>query len=605
MPAAGACDYSEVVEIDLAEVVAGISGPKRPQDRIDLADAGRSWAELLTAPLPQGYGLPPDERIRVVSTRVGATNRAPERGPLAARGGGDQREGPMSRDTSALTELEMMNNRPTPDVVETTHDTHVPVAIGHGSVVIAAITSCTNTSNPAVMIEAGLLARNAAMKGLRPKPYVKTSLAPGSRAVTDYLDRLGLLKHLEALGFGVVAYGCTTCIGNSGPLDPHVERAVERNALIAASVLSGNRNFEARIHHAVRANFLMSPALVIAFALAGRIDLDLRRDPIGRDQAGRDVWLRDIWPSRADVDSLLATISDPSSYRRLYSDARMALPKWRDIPAPEGLLFDWDPSSTYIREPPFFGSFSMEPDQLSDIDGARAIALFGDSVTTDHISPAGAIAPGSPAARYLQDLEVGVPDFNSYGARRGNHEVMMRGTFANVRIRNLMARGAEGGVTTHHPSGDRMAIYDACMRYASERVPVVVLAGHEYGSGSSRDWAAKGPRLLGVRAVVARSFERIHRSNLVGMGVLPCQFPDGESAATLGLDGSEVYDLRETAALDRPLPTARLVIHRRDGTAVEVSVSLRIETPIEVDYVRHGGLLPYTLRHLMRRSAPR
>jgi aconitate hydratase len=469
-------------------------------------------------------------------------------------------------------------------------------------VVIAAITSCTNTSNPAVMLAAGLVARKAAARGLRPPPWVKTSLAPGSRVVTGYLQATGLQKDLDALGFQTVGYGCTTCIGNSGPLDPKLEERIRARDLSVASVLSGNRNFEARIHPAVKANFLMSPPLVVAFALAGSVEVDLAAEPLGRDREGKPVYLRDIWPSQAEVDALLGAASAPGRYRENYASVGEGSPDWRALPAPSGVEYGWDPASTYVREPPYFEGFSPQapPAASGPLLGMRALAILGDSVTTDHISPAGSIEPSSPAGQYLQAHGVGVAEFNSYGARRGNHEVMVRGTFANVRIKNLMLPGVEGGLTAHQPSGDRMSIHAAAARYAKEGIPLLVIAGLEYGTGSSRDWAAKGTRLLGVRAVVARSFERIHRGNLVGMGVLPLQLPEGASAETLRLDGSERYDLLGLEGGLSPRKAATLLARRGDGREERIPLTLRIDTPIEVEYFRHGGILPYVLRRVAR-----
>ena len=436
-------------------------------------------------------------------------------------------------------------------------------------------------------------------KGLRVGAKVKNSLAPGSRVVTEYLERTGLQPYLNQLGFNLVGYGCTTCIGNSGPLDPAIEQVVNERDVIAASVLSGNRNFEARVHQSIKANFLMSPPLVVAFALAGRVDLDLSQEPIGTGKDGEDVYLRDIWPSMQEINELMGKAFDPETYRRLYSNFAEQNPLWNEIPSSTGNVYEWDPESTYIREPPYFDDFHSTFVPVTDVKGARPLAIFGDSVTTDHISPAGAIKPSAPAGLYLQERGVDIKDFNSYGARRGNHEVMVRGTFANVRIKNMMVPGVEGGVTIHHPDGERMSIYDAAMRYQAEGVPLVIIAGQEYGTGSSRDWAAKGTRLLGVKAVIAQSFERIHRSNLVGMGVLPCQFKDDTNAASLRLDGSERFDLFGVEDGIDPREEITLVIHRASGAIEEVPVILRIDTPIEVDYYRHGGILPYVLRQLL------
>jgi len=497
----------------------------------------------------------------------------------------------------------MMNNRPTPDRVAELLPEEFPKAhvdLGHGDVLIAAITSCTNTSNPSVMLAAGLLAKKAVERGLKVRPTVKTSLAPGSRVVTEYLEKTGLQPYLNQLGFNLVGYGCTTCIGNSGPLDPSIEDIVVDHDLIAASVLSGNRNFEARVHQSIKANFLMSPPLVVAFALAGRIDRDLSKEPLGEDKEGKDVFLRDIWPTMVEVGAMMSAALDAETYRRLYSKFAEQNPMWNEIPTSTGLTYKWDPESTYIQEPPFFEGFGAEVGEMEDIHGARPLAIFGDSVTTDHISPAGAIKGTSPAGVYLQQRGVDVADFNSYGSRRGNHEVMMRGTFANVRIKNLMVPGTEGGVTLHQPDGERMSIYDAAMKYLSEGTPLVVLAGQEYGTGSSRDWAAKGTRLLGVKAVIAQSFERIHRSNLVGMGVLPCQFKEGVNAASLNLEGTETFDITGLENVEvQPRQDVTLTIHRADGSSEQLPVTLRIDTPIEIDYYLHGGILPYVLRQLL------
>jgi aconitate hydratase len=461
----------------------------------------------------------------------------------------------------------------------------------HGRVAIAAITSCTNTSNPSVMLAAGLVARRAVERGLRTAPGVKTSLAPGSRVVSRYLEETGLQRDLDALGFQLVGFGCTTCIGNSGPLDPQVERAIAADDLVVAAVLSGNRNFEARVHPLVKANFLASPPLVVAFALAGRIDVDLEREPLGTGADGRPVFLRELWPKTSEIEELRRRAAGPDRYRDNYG-AGAVDPRWSELPVRGGVLYEWDPSSTFIQEPPWLAGGGGA---AGDVTGARALALFGDSVTTDHISPAGAIDPESPAGRYLRSLGVGPADFNSYGSRRGNHHVMVRGTFANVRIRNLMVPGVEGGVTIHQPSGWRMSIHEAAMEYAATRTPLVVVAGQEYGSGSSRDWAAKGPALLGVKVVVARSFERIHRANLAGMGILPVQLPEGASVASLGLDGTETYDLVGLAGGLAPRMKATLVVRRADGRREEVPVMVRLDTPVEVEYLRRGGILPYVL----------
>jgi aconitate hydratase len=601
IPRGGECDYSQVIDLDLADVRASVSGPRRPQDRIPLPDLGRVFRELLVGSTASGgYGRPPDSISRRFRARLGGAAPA---APLS--GGGKQESEPFvagRKDTNPLTEIEMVNNRPTPTRVEDLPDEALPsgsVSLGHGDVLIAAITSCTNTSNPTLMIGAALLAKKAVERGLSVPPYVKPSFAPGSRVVTDYLARAGLQTYLDRLGFHLVGYGCTTCIGNSGPLDPGIEEVVAGNDIVAASVLSGNRNFEARIQQSIRANFLMSPPLVVAFALAGRVDRDLTTEPIGRDPSGRDVFLRELWPSSAEVQAIAIDAVRPESYTRLYGRSAEENPLWNEIAAPAGKVYAWDSSSTYIQEPPFFDRFSMTPGDVCDIRGARALAIFGDSVTTDHISPAGAIKKDSPAGLYLQERGVEPEDFNSYGARRGNDRVMTRGTFANVRIHNLMVPGEEGGVTVHQPHGERMSIYDAAIKYQAAGVPLLVFAGQEYGSGSSRDWAAKGTKLLGVRAVVAESFERIHRSNLVGMGVLPCQFAEGVNARTLGLDGTETFDLTGVEGKIRPRAELNLAIRSQNGDSREVAVRARIDTPIEADYYRHGGILPYVLRQLV------
>jgi aconitate hydratase len=606
IPRKGECEYSTLLELDLNSVEPSVSGPKRPQDRIGLSELKSKFVELLQKPLGEnGYNKSSDDigkRFPAVigaqqnGTRTGGGEQETETAPVPLHGATSE------KNTSVVSETEMINNRPTPDRVEVSEaigvqGTHVD--LGHGAVLIAAITSCTNTSNPSVMLAAGLLAKKAVEKGLSVNRTVKTSLAPGSRAVTDYLARTGLQPYLDHLGFNLVGYGCTTCIGNSGPLDPGLEEAISKYDVVAASVLSGNRNFEARVHQSIKANFLMSPPLVVAFALAGRVDINLSEEPLGKGRDGSDVFLRDIWPATEEVREQMSAAFDAATYRSLYSNFIDANPMWNEIPTTLGGVYEWDTESTYIQEPPYFNGFSMQPGAVTPIKGARALAIFGDSVTTDHISPAGAIKPSSPAGLYLQQKGVSVADFNSYGARRGNDRVMTRGTFANVRIKNLMVPGVEGGVTVHQPQGEVMSIYDAAIRYQAADVPLMVFAGQEYGTGSSRDWAAKGTRLLGVRAVVAQSFERIHRSNLVGMGVLPCQFKEGTNAQTLRLDGSETYDLTGFEEGIMPRQDLTLVIHRATGETEEASVTLRIDTPIEVDYYQHGGILPYVLRQLL------
>ncbi len=611
MPAAGTIAYTELLDLDLSSVQPGVAGPKRPQDRINLSDLKEKFCTLLSLPAAEsGYNKAPTEATREFFVRTGVRAGAiSAANPLT--GGGEQAietipEGtdPLESavDTATGTEIEMMQNRPTPDRVEEVpagEFTKTIAALHHGDVVIAAITSCTNTSNPSVMLAAGLLAKKAVEKGLSVRPVVKTSLAPGSRVVTAYLDKTGLQPFLSALGFQTVGYGCTTCIGNSGPLDPNVEDVVTSNDLVVASVLSGNRNFEARVHQSVKANFLMSPPLVVAFAIAGRIDIDMTSEPLGNGKNGEPVYLRDIWPGMDEIAGALRSATDPETYRRLYSDFAGQNPLWEEVPTSTGNVYSWDENSTYIQEPPYFDKFGMDPDTAKDVKGARPLAIFGDSVTTDHISPAGAIKASSPAGLYLQGKGVEPQDFNSYGSRRGNDKVMVRGTFANVRINNLMVPGTEGGVTLHQPGGEEMSIYDASIRYHAAGTPLVIFAGHEYGTGSSRDWAAKGTRELGVKAVIARSYERIHRSNLVGMGVLPCQFKDADSAQTLKLDGSETFDLMGLAGGITPQQDLTLVVHRTGEAAKEIPITLRIDTPIEVDYFLHGGILPYVLRQLL------
>jgi len=549
MPAKGDIDYSTVIDLDLGSIRPSVAGPKRPQDRIDLGNLKAKFTELFSAPAAEnGFSKKAADLARRVKTSDG-------------------------------------------------------IDIGSGDVLIAAITSCTNTSNPSVLIAAGLLAKKAVERGLTVSRHIKTSLAPGSRVVTEYLQAAGLLASLDKLGFNVAAYGCTTCIGNSGPLAEPVEKAVVDNDLVCAAVLSGNRNFEARIHANIRANFLASPPLVVAYAIAGTVLRNLETEPLGQGKDG-PVYLKDVWPTSDEIQALMKFAIDPAVFGRMYANLADTNPLWKGIASAAGQVYDW-PKSTYIAEPPFFEDFGMSAGTAKDVMGARVLGLFGDSVTTDHISPAGAIKDTSPAGKYLIDHQVMKPDFNSYGARRGNHDVMMRGTFANVRIKNLMlpakADGSrvEGGVTLHQPTGEQMPIYDAAMKYIAAGTPTVIFGGEEYGTGSSRDWAAKGTQLLGVKAVVARSFERIHRSNLVGMGVLPCQFKGSDSAASLGLKGDEQVDVVGLEGGIRPQMDVTLVIHGKDGSTRKVTVLLRIDTPIEVDYYLHGGILPYVLRELV------
>jgi aconitate hydratase len=584
-------DYSQVLELDLATIVPSVAGPKRPQDRIEVPKLKDTFLKILTRPVGEGgFGLDPDdvdETVRVSSKQHGHEI--------------DHSYG-HRKDKVDPSESEMRDLHPTPDLPQELPLSAFPefdTEIGHGKVLIAAITSCTNTSNPGVMIGAGLVAKRAVERGLQVNPVVKTSLAPGSRVVSDYLQKTDLQKYLDQLGFNLVGYGCTTCIGNSGPLAAPVEEAITENELVCASVLSGNRNFEARVHQSIKANFLMSPPLVVAYALAGRVDIDLASEPLGTDKDGQPVKLADLWPSLQEVRDAMQSAIKPDVFRQLYRDFAEQNPKWNEIPTSAGHVYDWDAKSTYIQEPPFFTGFSLEPGRIAAIEGARALGIFGDSVTTDHISPAGSIKKSSPAGRYLIDEGVNVLDFNSYGSRRGNDRVMTRGTFANVRIKNLMVPGTEGGVTRHQPDGEVMSIYDAARKYQEDGTSLVVIAGQEYGTGSSRDWAAKGTKLLGVKAVVAASFERIHRSNLVGMGVLPLQFKEGTSAQSLKLDGSETYDIVGLGDDLKPQQDLTLRIHRADGKSEDVPVRCRIDTPIEIDYYQHGGILPYVLRQLV------
>jgi aconitate hydratase len=549
MPKKGQLDYSDVVELDLSTVTPAVSGPRRPHDRIDLPKIKSRFAELMGKPVADGgYG----------------------------KSAADVQSGAQRYQTGK------------PEV-----------QIGHGDVLISAITSCTNTSNPGVLLAAGLLAKKAVEKGLKPPSHVKTSLAPGSRAVTEYLKNAGLLSYLEQLGYYLAGYGCTTCIGNSGPLDPKIDETVSKNDLVGAAVLSGNRNFEARIHQNIKANFLMSPPLVVAFGIAGNVNIDMSKDPLGADRNGQPVFLKDIWPSQKEIAEVMKYATDPNMYKKVFSAFQEGNPMWDEIPAAVGSTYKWDEKSTYVRLPPYFEGFAMKPGKVDDVKGARVLGIFGDAITTDHISPAGGIRATAPAGKYLQEHGVAVADFNTYGARRGNHEVMMRGTFANIRIKNLMVPGTEGGITIHHPSGEKTSIYEAAMRYIKDGVPSVVFGGDEYGQGSSRDWAAKGPQLLGVKACIVRNFERIHRANLVFMGVLPLEFKAGTTAQTLKLDGSETIDITGISKGITPMQDVTMTVRRKDGKTENVPLTLRIDTPIEVDYYQHGGILPYVLRELL------
>ena len=559
-------EYSSVLSLDLAEVKPSLAGPKRPQDRVLLVD------------MKQNY------RDNVAGLADARSKRSAGASAMIAEGGGAA-VGNQEVLQSGCVDIELDGKK---------------LPLKDGAVVIAAITSCTNTSNPAVMLGAGLLARNAVKRGLKVQPWVKTSLGPGSLVVTDYLKKAGLMDDLEALGFHVVGYGCTTCIGNSGPLPAEVSAGIAKGDLNVVSVLSGNRNFEGRVHAEVRMNYLASPPLVVAYALAGTADIDLSREPLGTGSDGEPVYLRDIWPSNKEIGDLIAATVGPEMFRHNYADVFRGDSRWNRIDAPTGQIYAWDAASTYIKNPPYFAGMTMDVGRIEDLQGARMLGLFGDSITTDHISPAGNIKASSPAGRYLQARGVLPADFNSYGSRRGNDEVMLRGTFANIRIRNLMLGGEEGGNTLHQPSGEKLSIFDAAMKYKTEGVPLVVIAGKEYGTGSSRDWAAKGTYLLGVRAVIAESFERIHRSNLVGMGVLPLQFLPGENATSLGLRGDEVFDVQGLD--DGRARVAEVSANRADGTRIAFKVQVLLLTPKEVEYYRHGGLLHYVLRQLAQQN---
>ncbi len=592
MPKVGQIDYSKVVELDLGTIAPCVSGPKRPQDRIDVPDLKRAFLELLTKDVKSGgYGKSAEDLSKRKRVDHAAANAQV---PV----GGVTKIGPNPGD-KIWSEKEMVTNRPA-TLTPPAHYAREGLSIGHGSVLIAAITSCTNTSNPSVMLAAGLLAKKAVEKGLAVNPVVKTSLAPGSRVVTDYLEATGLQPYLDKLGFQLVGYGCTTCIGNSGPLDAAVETAIKEGDIVAASVLSGNRNFEARVHASIRANFLMSPPLVVAYALAGRVDIDLTSEPLGTGTDGKPVYLKDIWPTNAELEGALKQGLKPEMFQQKYGNLQDATPEWSGVKVVGGQRYGWNADSTYIQLPPFFQNFPLTPGTIKPLSGMRALAVLGDSVTTDHISPAGSIGKESPAGKFLISKGVQPVDFNSYGSRRGNDRIMTRGTFGNVRIRNKMADGKEGGYTKLVPDGQVMPIYDACAEYAKRQTPLVVFGGIDYGMGSSRDWAAKGTNLLGVKAVVARSFERIHRSNLVGMGVLPLEFKEGESAETLGLDGSETFSLIGLDDNLKPRQEVTLEIRRKDGRVDLARLTVRVDTLIEIDYYRHGGILPYVLRQILK-----
>ncbi|HRK56034.1 MAG TPA: aconitate hydratase, partial [Burkholderiaceae bacterium] len=595
VPKAGELNYTKIVTLDLATVAPSLAGPKRPQDRIEIGRVKKTFTQLFSNPATakgaeSGFGQAAEKLTQRFSLSNGHAALSPA----------DTRPG-APRD-----EAEMVANRPTLETAADHTPAHTPptITVGHGDILIAAITSCTNTSNPSVLLAAGLLAKKAVERGLSVQKHIKTSLAPGSRIVTEYLTKTGLLPYLEKLGFNVAAYGCTTCIGNAGDLTPELNEAITKNDLVCAAVLSGNRNFEARIHPNIKANFLASPPLVVAYAIAGTIMKDLMTEPLGKGKDGEDVWIGDIWPSAEEVQALLKFALDGKAFAANYGKVKTEPGElWSQIKGVSGQTYTW-PKSTYIAEPPFFEGFQLQPKHsLVEINRARALGVFGDSITTDHISPAGAIKESSPAGKWLLANGVSKADFNSYGARRGNHEVMMRGTFANVRIKNLMVppkpdgSRVEGGLTIHQPSGEQLSIYDAAMRYLKEGVPTIVFGGEEYGTGSSRDWAAKGTQLLGVKAVIARSFERIHRSNLVGMGVLPLQFMPGDSAESLGIRGDEMFDIAIEGEL-KPQMEVTLVVFGKQGEK-QIPLKLRIDTPIEVDYYQHGGILPYVLRQLL------
>ena len=572
--------FSETLELDLGSVEPSLAGPARPQDRVPLREAKPRFVAALGQAMPD---LAPDSHDEAVAESFPASDPPGDGG--GANGKPDPERPPVATPSA---------DRPRRRVPVTTAAGQ-SFDLDHGHVAIAAITSCTNTSNPQVMMAAGLLAKKAVERGLATKPWVKTSLAPGSRVVMDYYERAGLIPYLDKLGFNLVGFGCTTCIGNSGPLPPEISKAVNDEGLAVVSVLSGNRNFEGRINGDVRMNYLASPPLVVAYALAGTMDIDLYSEPLGVGSDGEPVFLRDLWPTTAEVSEVVQASLESEMFRAAYGRVFVGEERWRDLPTPAGDRYVWEPASTYVRQPPYFLELPEEPAPLTEIAGARVLAVLGDSVTTDHISPAGAIHPDSPAGRWLVEHGVQPADFNSYGARRGNHEVMIRGTFANRRIRNRLAPGTEGGVTRHLPDGETLPIYDAAMRYAADGVPLVILAGKEYGSGSSRDWAAKGTTLLGVRAVLAESFERIHRSNLIGMGVLPLQFTGGASVDSLGLTGEETITVAGLAGAEAKSLIGRRLTVEADARGVEVV--LRIDTPMEAEYLRHGGILQYVLRH--------
>ena len=598
IPRKGEIEFTKVVELDLTSIVPCVSGPKRPQDRINLSSLKSKFQELLAAPVASGgYGKSEDKPPKIcVKSERSFSLCEPH-----STGGIHNLENTKEDPVQGWSEVEMVANRPFTHVESDpgyTDKVSCDAVLSHGSVVIAAITSCTNTSNPTVMIGAGLLAKKAVERGMTVNKMIKTSLAPGSRVVTDYLEKAGLQKYLNALGFQLVAYGCTTCIGNSGPLDENIEEAIKNHDLIAASVLSGNRNFEARIHSSVKANFLMSPPLVVAFALAGRVNIDLDKEPLGHDNKGQPVYLKEIWPSSQEINQAINLGVQPEMFRERYANILEDNPVWKEITTTKSAQYAWEKDSTYIQQPPYFDDFSLNLPKLKELKGLRTLAIFGDSVTTDHISPAGAFSSKSPAGKYLLSLGVKPEDFNSYGSRRGNHHVMMRGTFANVRIRNKMADEIEGGFTKLMPEGTLVTIFEASQAYAERKTPLIIFAGKDYGMGSSRDWAAKGTLLLGVKVVVAASFERIHRSNLIGMGVLPLEFLNDETAESLGLDGSEVFNLQ---GIEKGLSPGQIVTldMQKNGKNEQIKLKARLDTPMEVEYYKHGGILPFVLRQLL------
>jgi aconitate hydratase len=586
--------YSEYLELDLSTVVPSISGPKRPQDRISLSEAKSQFHEDL-----KNYATHVDDNASGTTVDDASAQSFPASDAPGYTPEDHQSEVDKPREHHAYAE----NNRPTKLVPVTMPDGR-EFELDHGAVSIASITSCTNTSNPSVMMAAAVLARNAVEKGLKAKPWVKTSIAPGSKVVTDYYEKSGLVPALEELGFYTVGYGCTTCIGNSGPLEEEISQAIQDNDLAVTSVLSGNRNFEGRINPDVKMNYLASPPLVIAYALAGNMDFDFETEPLGQDSEGKDVFLKDIWPDPSEVQKIIDASIDTEMFTREYSTIFDGDERWQNLDTPTGKTFEWNPKSTYVRKPPYFEGMTMETTPVEDISGARVLLKLGDSVTTDHISPAGSFKSDTPAGKYLIENGVERKDFNSYGSRRGNHEVMIRGTFANIRIKNQLLDGVEGGFTRDftQEGAPQAAVYDAAMNYKEAGVPLVVLGGKEYGSGSSRDWAAKGTSLLGVKAVIAESYERIHRSNLIGMGVLPLQYPAGESADSLGLDGTETFDIQGVTGLNEGSTpkTLKVSAKKADGSTVEFDAVLRIDTPGEADYYRNGGILQYVLRNIAK-----